>query len=94
MGNTGDDIMFGEVIFSAGTMLCEASITDSDMINCNHRILENTDSMVGEKLWAAISKIGIVPIGEVRDQIFIIEEMELADKERQKVLKANKNVYQ
>lgn len=52
---------------SAGTILCVDSITHGDMVQGNFRFHENLRSMMANKLWSTISKLGVMFDGEEGD---------------------------
>lgn len=70
----GDSISNGE--FS----LCK-SLTDSEVLRCNNRLLKNPNSDVGRKVWNTITKLGVVSRVDTFSNVKIIEDMELRDTE-------------
>ncbi|XP_058777373.1 uncharacterized protein LOC131651709 [Vicia villosa] len=67
-------------VLSAGAVLCEGCLSDSNIVHCNLRF-NQLESKVGEKLWAAMAKYGVVNQGGVRDYKEKIDEMEKRDRE-------------
>lgn len=60
---------------SSGTFSTCNSLSDSEVIRCNRRLLSNSNSEVGKKIWEAISKLGIVSKEGKNDCIKLVEAM-------------------
>lgn len=71
--------------FSGGSVICEASVGDSDIQRCNARNWEDIQTSVAQRVWQyATENLGVV--GLENDQVYIeaIKKMETRDQEAKK----------
>ncbi|CAI8615628.1 unnamed protein product [Vicia faba] len=52
------------------------SLTDSEVLRCNNRLLNNSNSEVGKKLWDVISKLGVIIREDKSVSMKLVEAME------------------
>lgn len=76
--------------FYGGSALCCESVTNLDVRQGNVRFWDNMESKVDDKVWEAISKLGVVDKDKVRDYSKKIVDMENSDKEIMKNWKVAK----
>lgn len=87
----GEASMENEDSISNGMFTPCNSLTDSEVMRCNSRILKATNSEVGRKIWDSVLKLGVVSGEEEGACIKRLEEMELRDKEGSKGKRDNSN---
>lgn len=69
--------------FSGGNVLCYDNISDTDMVQRNHRFWEHLQFNVGEKLADLITKFDVLACGGVKDIRSKILELENGDTSKQ-----------
>lgn len=73
-------------IFSTWIILCSDPISDTDVVHCNGRFWNNVEPNVGEKVWKAITNLGIKAT-DVRRDNQKIDLMEKLAREQEEGLK-------
>lgn len=66
---------------SYGESISCYSLTDSEVMRCNHRIRNCENSDLGRRIWDSISNLGVVGTEEIGVSVKLVEALERKDKE-------------
>lgn len=58
------------------------SLTDSEVMRCNYRIINSGNSEVGRRVWESILNLGIISRVDPGMSVKLVEAMEKRDKEK------------